>query len=209
MQLYRPISWLAVASCLLGLTSFVALFRFELAVIPALGVVCGSLGMWRIHRRRDELAGENLAAIGLVLCLLAWVGGWSWLSYVYLTEVPGDAQRITFNELQPDLGEENVVPAAAKALDGERVFIKGFMYPGAHTRGIKEFVLCFNSDDCCFGGSPKLTHMIFVRLNPPLTVDYKDRYREYKIAGKFRVGASGPVDGLTGAIYNIDADFVQ
>lgn len=204
---YRPVNKLAIASLILGMASITSFFDTTLAMIPALGMACGLLGWWKVQREPDEYAGGQLALVGIVLSIVFWAGGWSWLSYVYMTEVPGGALRVTFDELQPDLDAESEVPRRARELDGQRVFIKGFMYPGAQSRGIREFVLCFSNDDCCFGGNPKLTHMIYVKLQPPLTVDFATR--QHKIAGTFRLGNSGPIDGLNGAIYNIDADYVK
>jgi hypothetical protein len=204
---YRPLNRLAIASFVLGLVSIVAFFDTTLAIIPALGMATGFLAWMRIRSEPDTYAGGQLALVGIVLSVVFWAGGWSWLSYVYVTEVPGDAQRITYDELQPDPETPEEVPAFAKQIDGQRVFIKGFMYPGRLTKGIQEFVLCFSNDDCCFGGNPKLTHMIHVKLKPPLLVDFATR--QHKVAGTFKLAPSGPVDGLSGAIYNIEADYVK
>ncbi|MBL8828334.1 MAG: hypothetical protein JNM18_15240 [Planctomycetaceae bacterium] len=204
---YRPLNRLAIASFVLGLASLVAFFDTTLAIVPALGMATGLLGWMRIRSEPDAYAGGQLALLGMALSVVCWAGGWSWLSYVYMTEVPGGAQRITYDELQPDPDSGDEVPAFAKEIDGQRVFIKGFMYPGAQSRGINEFILCYSNDDCCFGGNPKLTHMIHVTLKPPLVVNFATR--QHKIAGTFKLAPSGPVDGLSGAIYNIEADYVK
>ena len=51
-----------------------------------------------------------------------------------------------------------------KELDGKKVFIKGYMYPSSQMTGIREFVLCRDNGTCCFGGQPRLTDMIRVKL---------------------------------------------
>ena len=52
-----------------------------------------------------------------------------------------------------------------KQLDGQKVLLKGFMYPEKDTVGIRRFLLVKDSGDCCFGGQPKLTDMVHVVLN--------------------------------------------
>jgi hypothetical protein len=77
------------------------------------------------------------------------------------------------------------------------------MYPGSRQRGITEFVLCRDQGDCCFGGDPKLTDRVLVRLaDPKNALDYTQRL--VKIAGRFRVEPAGAPELGGGVIYHID-----
>ncbi len=204
---YRPIARSAVIACLLGIMSVVAFLDPTLAVIPALGVTTGAFSLWTIRRQSKDWSGEGLALAGIVLSAACWLGGWSFAAYVRLVEVPEGCTPISYDELQPDPQMPDRVSAAALALDGQPVFVKGYMYPGRKSRGLNEFILCYNNDECCFGGTPPVTHMIRVTLTPPLSVDFSRRVR--KVAGVFHVREGGPVDGLNGALYHIEASSIQ
>ena len=205
VAIYRAVSRLAVASCVLGLMSFVVILSAALMPLPLVGLICGTLALWKIRAHSDELTGETLAFAGVALSTLALAGGA--FGMIYLTDGPSDARRITYEELQPESDATSMVPDTAKAFDGQRVYLKGFMYPGPHKSGISEFVMCYSNDDCCFGGTPKLTHMVLVKLQPPLTTEFTQRTRG--VAGTFRIGKSASVNGLAGAIYSIEADYIQ
>ena len=81
-------------------------------------------------------------------------------------------QRLSFNE---DISKRGFVETEGKVdfqedikqLDGQKVFLKGFMYPEPEkgSVGIRRFLLVKDSGDCCFGGQPKMTDMVHVVLN--------------------------------------------
>ena len=123
-----------------------------------------------------------------------------------MTEVPLGYERISYAELQAnETGAP--VPASAKALDGKKVFIKGYVYPGAQTQGIQRFVLVRDNGTCCFGGAmPKLNDMVDVKLADSLRVNYSTGV--FRVAGTFRVQ---PTDapGLGQVLYQLDADYVK
>ncbi len=204
---YRPIARSAVIACLLGIMSVVTFLDPTLALIPALGVATGAFSLWTIRRQSTDWSGEGLALAGIVLSAVCWLGGWSFTAYVRLVEVPEGCTPISYDELQPDPQLPHRLPESALALDGKAVFVKGYMYPGRKSRGLREFILCYNNDECCFGGTPPVTHMIRVTLEAPLSVDFSRRVR--KVAGVFHVHEGGTVDGLSGALYHIEASSIQ
>jgi hypothetical protein len=206
-ETYRAVSSLAVVSLLLGLISVVAIFDWSMAVVPLAGVLA-SLRAWRsIVRRSDELTGKALAQTGLALSVIFWGGGWAWLSFEYATEVPAGYERLTFAELQPDpASPEQLIPPEASAFDGKKVFMKGFVLPGRQTSGITEFLLVWNSGDCCFGGNPPLTHMVAVTLLEPLRMTYSTKQR--KVAGTFHVDPGAAAEGHS-VVYKLDAEYLQ
>ena len=72
-----------------------------------------------------------------------------------------------------------------RALDGKKVFLKGYMYPMRQTTGLPSFVFCRDSGDCCFGGTPKIEDMIVVKMAGDLTADYKPGL--VSVAGTFEL----------------------
>jgi len=206
--LYRAVSPLAVLSFVLGILSVFALLAWGLALIPAIALVAGGIACRRINQRPMELTGRPLALIGMTLAALLWAAGWARLEYIELTEVPEGYLKVSYDELQPDPHvPAQVFPPRAAELDGKRVFLKGFAFPGRQTSGIKDFVLVRDNGDCCFGGNPKLTDMVQVSLAGPLAMEYAPRQRS--VAGTFHVNRGKALDGLQQPIYFIEADYLQ
>lgn len=203
---YRALSPLAVVSLSCGLLSIVALLDWPLAIVPGVGIVAGLWSLARIRSRPDELAGGRLALWGVALSLAFVSVGWGRLGYIYYTEVPEGYERIGFSQLQPDPRvRDQIFPPGALALDGQKVFIKGYVMPGPQTTGIRAFVMVPDSGTCCFGGTPKLTDTLKVKLLEPLTFDY-DGIRQHGVAGVLRVI---PQAASTGAIYYLEADYMR
>lgn len=206
---YRALCSTAVASFVVGVLSIVAFLDWTLAVVPVCGIVLGGVALLQIRRSHGELTGHLLARLGVAFSLLFGTAGASWQSYVYLTEVPDGYERITYAALQHAEGEPGTaVPASAQALDGKRIFVKGYVYPGATKTGITQFILVRDNGVCCFGGTtPKQTDMIQVTLKDPLELTYSDQLR--KLAGIFRVDPAIAVDGVGGVLYQLEAEYLK
>jgi hypothetical protein len=205
---YRALSTLAVVSCVLGVLSVLAFLDWSLAVIPFVGAFCGAVALRRIRANASELSGQGLAKIGLALSFLFFAGGWSLLTFEYMTEVPEGYERLSYAQLQPDADNPGkVIPPSAMDWNGKQVFIKGYMYPGAQDSGITTFILCRDNGDCCFGGQPKMTDRIQVKLKKPLTAKYHKGLR--RLAGTFRVEPGRGTDELAGVLYHLDADYLK
>lgn len=211
---YRALCSSAAVSLAAGVLSITACLDWRLAVIPAIGMFMGAHALWRIGQQPEELTGAGVAKLGVILSGLFWAGGWGYLGFTYATEVPEGYQRITYAALQPDAaapaakdGQTPPVPESARQLDGQRVFIKGYMYPGARDSRIASFVLVRDNGTCCFGGpTPKLTDMIEVTLAEPLRINYT--MRTLAVAGTFHV-QTGAVEGLGQVLYKLDADYAK
>ncbi len=112
-----------------------------------------------------------------------------------MTEVPEGFQRVSYAQLQPDEGQPGqVVPPLAKELDGEKVFIKGYVFPGTQRRGIKTFLLVRDKGDCCFGGNPKVTDRVQVTLTDPQRLTFSSGL--HKVAGTFRLDQQTPAQAV-------------
>jgi hypothetical protein len=210
---YRVLSSSAVASCILGLLGAGNLLAYEygviLGVIPLVAALLGARALWTIYRNPEEMTGKWLAWSGLVMGVVFLAVGWTSAGYVYATEVPDGYERISYETLQPDPElPGQIMPQTAADLDGRRVYIKGYVYPGAQQRGIKKFVLCRDNGQCCFGGNPKLNDRILVELAEPLRLEYSQRLR--RLAGTFHIRPTAAMDGMGGGVlYQLEADYLQ
>ena len=183
---YRALSGAAVMSLALAFLSALALFSLYLAVIPISGVLFGLYAVLQIRKHPSELTGRGVAIAGMILSFALLVASASVASYVYATEVPRGYERIFYSQLQPEEGKiGQKIPPLAEELDGKKVFIKGYVFPGKQRQGIKTFLLVRDKGDCCFGGNPKLTDRIQVTLADPERLRF-DPYL-HKIAGTFRL----------------------
>ena len=183
---YRALSGAAVMSLALAFLSALALFSLYLAVIPISGVLFGLYAVLQIRKHPSELTGRGVAIAGMILSFSLLVASVSVASYVYATEVPRGYERIFYSQLQPEEGKiGQKIPPLAEDLDGKKVFIKGYVFPGKQRQGIKSFLLVRDKGDCCFGGNPKLTDRIQVTLADPERLRF-DPYL-HKIAGTFRL----------------------
>lgn len=209
---YLELNWPAVGSLVAGLSAMASFPLAMLAnpslasvllyaIIPSIGLVSGVRGVVQIRRHPDEFTGIRMAWFGIVLSIVWAIAGWSYMSWVYATEVPENHTRVQYNEISsPD---KNVVeiPERALELNGQQVFIKGYAYPVDQKTGIRQFLLCRDNGDCCFGGTPKLTDMIFVRLKDPTSIDFSPRI--HKMAGRFRVEPGMGLNNF-GVVYHLD-----
>ncbi len=183
---YRAISTPAIASLALGVLSALAILDWWLLAVPVAAVALGIAGLKQVRRESDQYTGRGLAIAGIALAALLGTGGASWLGYVYATEVPEGYGRIDYGLLQPHKNDPpDRIPPEALALDGQQVFIKGYVYPGSQTQGIRQFLLVRDQGDCCFGGDPKITDRIQVQLAD--TRGFTHTSRLHKLAGTFRI----------------------
>lgn len=182
-HLYKRISPAALASMLLGTLAFLSYTDYVMAVIPVGGVILGLLGLLVIRKNPNELTGKVYAWAGIALSLVLGISGVCYQAYTYFTEVPAGYTRISFSQLQPD-SKEAPFPKFAETMNGENVFIKGFVLPGMDSSISGTFILVPDNRDCCFGtNNPKITDMIAVRLLHDRAMPYEQK--QYSVTGKF------------------------
>jgi hypothetical protein len=168
---YRAIHTGAIVGFVLGVLSvaviFAAMSSFEasliVAPIPILGMFF-SLRSWaRIKREPEQFTGTLPALGGFLLSLAFLVVGVGYGGYVYATEVPDGYKRVAFEDFRPTELQERggvLIPPEVKALDGKRVFIKGYIRPGSAPvrTGIDRFLLVRDNNQCCFGDLSKVKY---------------------------------------------------
>src|SRR4051812_2612749 len=162
---YRPMSMMAVLAFILSLLALGLMFIWFTLPLAILSGLLGVLAVTRIRQSRGEFGGLRLAITGLVFSLMALGGGVGYQVYAYQTEMPTGYQRISFAK---DISAKGFVVADGMqgphpdimALEGQKIFLKGFMYPSGQISDLKSFLLVKDTDQCCFGGKPKLWDMI-------------------------------------------------
>ncbi len=187
---YKPIPPLAPVSALLGVVALSGLLSPLGLVFAVFGAVLGFLALVQIQRADGGLGGSKIATLGMVTSAILLVGGTALHAYTYATEVPEGYQRVSFGAdiskkgFVVEDGEGKAHPDIA-ALAGKPLFLKGYMYPEGRPDGISSFILCRDNGQCCFGGQPKLTDMIKVKMTNGMAVRYDANM--VSVAGTFRL----------------------
>ncbi|MCG8649722.1 MAG: DUF3299 domain-containing protein, partial [Pirellulales bacterium] len=128
-------------------------------------------------------SGAGLAKVGIAAHLTLLIGGIGLHTYIYLTEVPEGYTRVQYYELQiPDGVPQGPSPKALE-INGEDVFLKGYIHPSSGSGMLRHFILVPDLGTCCFGGQPKSTDMIEVTLTGGQTT--RAGLIKKKLAGKF------------------------
>ncbi len=113
----------------------------------------------------------------------------------FKTEGPQNALRVSYDDLDllKVLNMEPVpedatkhFPSWLKALDGQQVRLRGFMYPTFQATGIDQFVLARDNQICCFGRNPKVYDLVSVQMKNGATTDYIQN-RPFDVIGTFRI----------------------
>jgi len=201
--LYRTLSIQALIGLCLSLLSILAYFDGWLATLAFGGAYLG----WRAHaairENPESWYGARIAKYAMVLGVVNFALSISLNSYIYATEVPAGHRRINYELLQPDPAIKGQrLPEFAHEINGQPVFIKGFIHPATPAReGIQTFILVRDRKECCFGNTPKITDKILVQVANPNGIDFTNWV--VKASGKFRIDMSQPdvvyyqLDGAT------------
>lgn len=184
---YRAVSRAAVTSILmipLAMIGLIQAFAFML-FFAVVGLVCAAFALRTVARWPNEYSGRALALTGAAINGLLLFGGGAWHGYVFATEVPEGYQRVSFYDFaQPDHAPD-VPTARAMEVDGENIFVKGYIHPSSGSGLLRRFILVPDLGTCCFGGQPRSTDMIEVTLTNGQTV--RAGLTKYKLAGKFTI----------------------
>ncbi len=208
---YRPIPVLAPVTLVIGLLSVIGLASLPGLAVPIAGVILGLLGWRQISSGRGEYGGAKLTLAGLFLSAAFLLAGTSVHAYTYATEVPEGFERLSFRWLaqQKPIVEDGQTRIAdeAKELDGQKIFVKGYMYPEKSQKDLKRFVLCKDTGQCCFGGKPALTDLILVEF----VNDTRAQFRELtlvSVAGTFHAKKI-VVGGELVALYTLEGEYFK
>lgn len=207
LQVYRALSWQAVAALVLGLLSPLTVLSPWLGTIPLASLLLAAAALVTVRRYPQEYTGGGLACAGAAASLLFLVGGWSYHAYAYAAELPDGYTRLSFAQLQTPTEAPYQAPAEVRDLEGQRVFIKGFIRPGSQNEQMRKFLLVKDDNTCCFGTTlPAPGDMIEVTMAPGLSTTYDLRMK--RVGGVLRIRWE-PIFGGVGKLYHLEADYLQ
>ncbi len=92
-------------------------------------------------------------------------------------------------------------------LFGQRIRIRGYMYPTLKRRGLTGFVLVRDNQECCFGPGAALFDCIRVQMHPDKTAEFS--IRPIAVEGVFKFDEFTDLDGTTRAIYMLEQTTVE
>lgn len=213
---YRTVNPFAVASLALGVLSFLTMFSWFLFFIPIAAIVLGWVALAQITNRPGQYTGNKLAISGIIVAVVLWTCGTAYVVFVAGAEVPIGYTRVTFTQMQPNPDNKGeVVPQEildlqfdAAAMEKKRIFIKGYLYPGRQTIGLRQFILVPSQSHCKFCASQlSSTEMISVKLEGDLQINYRTQL--VHVGGKLTVDKAEAARPLGGSPYMINADYVK
>jgi hypothetical protein len=118
----------------------------------------------------------------------------------------------TFDDLRFDIAvgtpfRREMLTESIEALDGQPIRIRGFILPTPQKRGIKQFVLVRDNQECCFGPGAALFDCILVEMIEGDTAEYT--IRPVAVTGTFNIREFKGPDGQHLAIYHIAGESVK
>lgn len=118
----------------------------------------------------------------------------------------------TFDDLRFEMKpeekfERSMLTPAIEELAGDHIRIRGFILPTAQQRGIKQFVLVRDNQECCFGPGAAVFDCILVDMRGGKTVEYS--LRPVAVSGTFDIREFKGPDDRHLAIYHLAADEVE
>ena len=125
--------------------------------------------------------------------------------------VPGRINEITFDDLKLPIEKgqpftPEVLPEGVKSLQQQRIRIRGYILPSFQQKGLTQFVLVRDNQECCFGPGAALHDCVVVRMVPGRTADFS--IRPVAVSGLFRVEELR-VPGGGHVIYALDGEEVR
>jgi hypothetical protein len=208
---YRAMSSTAISSVVFAALGFLAgLFFWPGLGLCVVGLLVGWLGYRQIRKYPEEFDGLKIAVTGMVLNLVILVGGAAMHTYTYLTEVPEGYTRLNFYELQQDASLPVDAPTErAVEMDGQQVFLKGYIHPSSGSGLLKRFILVPDLGTCCFGGQPRSSDMIEITLDGGQSTTAG--LTKKRLAGTFRLNPAPQklTDFDNTVFYRMNVDIVR
>ncbi len=119
---------------------------------------------------------------------------------------------ITFDDLKVNIQADQLFEASmatdrVRELDGQRVRIRGFLFPAIFQQtGIRSFPLVMNTD-CKFGPGEQAHHVILVEMIDGASTSYT--VRPIAVTGRLTLAPWTGPDGNTWALYHIAGERVD
>ena len=101
------------------------------------------------------------------------------------------------------------MPAWLKGLNGQRIKIRGYMFPTFETEGIERFVLARDNQICCFGRDPKVYDLVQIDLKAGKTTHYIPATRAFDVVGRLKLEMVAADDKPFGLYFLEDAEVID
>jgi len=89
-------------------------------------------------------------------------------------------------DIEPDAPyDRSMLTDSIEALAGQRIRIRGWILPTFRTKGLKEFVLVRDNQECCFGPGAALFDCILVTMQPGRTAEFSTK--SVAVEGEFQI----------------------
>ena len=96
-------------------------------------------------------------------------------------------------------------------MDGQRVFIKGFMRADSiqYSHNVREFLLVRDNNECCFGdlSNVKYFDQVLVSTVGSLSTDYSTGI--YRVGGILHIHPENILRGVGYPVYTLEADHLK
>ena len=172
--------------------------------------VMGLLPLTKIRKTQGAFSGGKTALVGVILGGVAAVGNVGISILLFSTEVPDgfDAVNFTADISKKGFGEKLALHPDIAALNGKKIYLRGFMYRGKQREGLTSFVIVKDNQQCCFGRQPNQSDMVEVFLPAGQTFDLELGLTG--VAGTFRTSnVRSKSDLQHRPIYRIDAEMCK
>jgi len=122
-------------------------------------------------------------------------------------------RETTFDDLKFEMEESatfqrSMLTPEAEELVGRRIRIRGYIFPTLKKKGLKQFVLVRDNQECCFGPGAALYDCILVHMKEGKTAEFS--IRPVAVEGTFLYEEFiDDYDGTIRAIYRLDGESVQ
>ncbi len=122
------------------------------------------------------------------------------------------AVETTFDDIKfemeiDDPFQRSLLTPKIEDLFGQRIKIRGYMYPTLKRRGLTGFVLVRDNQECCFGPGAALFDCIRVQMHPEKTAEYS--IRPIAVEGVLKFEEFADMDGTIRAIYLLEQGTVE
>jgi hypothetical protein len=115
---------------------------------------------------------------------------------------------VKFEMEKTDPFKRSLLTPKIEELFGQRIRIRGYMYPTLKRKGLTAFVLVRDNLECCFGPGAALFDCMRVQMHPDRTATYT-AVRPITVEGVFKFDEFTDLDGTTRAIYLLDQATVE
>jgi len=204
---YRPTPVLVPVGLALAVVSSSALLGIVGVAIAIIAILVSLCSLYVIARSNGMYSGRIMGVVSLILSFLFGVVGIYSQVHAFRTEVPDGYRRVSFAH---DISSKGFVlkngkyalhPDVANMID-HKIFLKGYMYPQRQKKELRQFLLLKDTGECCFGGQPKPTDMILVKVLKEKGTSY--RTGRVAISGTLRLTKDRTPEGLQ-PIYALEA----